>query len=48
MGFDLTRREAMAGFAAATILGVDGCASLPAAETTQSCNAEMVLDRGLT
>lgn len=43
MGFELTRREAMAGLAAGTILGVGGCATVPASRGAQSCNAGMVL-----
>ncbi|QLC24332.1 DUF885 domain-containing protein [Parasphingopyxis algicola] len=42
MGFELTRREAMTGLAAGTILGVGGCASLPA-QGAQSCDAGMAL-----
>ncbi|MGP1283202.1 MAG: DUF885 domain-containing protein [Parasphingopyxis sp.] len=42
MGFELTRREAMAGLAAGTILGVGGCATLPAREA-QGCDAGMAL-----
>lgn len=48
MGFELTRREAMAGLAAGTILGgaglsLGGCASMPAPEAAPSCNAGMLL-----
>jgi uncharacterized protein (DUF885 family) len=42
MGFELTRRQTIAGLAASTILSASGCASLPA-KTAQSCNAGMAL-----
>lgn len=44
MGFELTRREMIAGLAAGTILGTSGCAPLPG-QAAQSCNAGSALAR---
>ncbi|MGJ8536920.1 MAG: DUF885 domain-containing protein [Parasphingopyxis sp.] len=44
MGFELTRREMIAGLAAGTMLGPSGCASL-AGPTARSCNAGPALAR---
>ncbi len=44
MGFEITRREMIAGLAAGTILGMSGCASL-SGQAARNCNAGSVLAR---